>query len=54
MNYQFKTKVNMKNKTSILVGTRHLFSALLVAVLFCGCNESTAERKINYTHQEGY
>jgi hypothetical protein len=36
-NYQFKTKVNMKNKTSILVGTRHFFYALLVAVIFCGC-----------------
>jgi predicted small secreted protein len=28
----------MKNKTSILVGTRHFFYALLVAVIFCGCN----------------
>jgi hypothetical protein len=27
----------MKNKTSILVGTRHFFYALLVAVIFCGC-----------------
>jgi len=31
-NYQFKTKVNMKNRTSILVGTRHFFYALLGAV----------------------
>jgi len=27
----------MKNKTSILVRTRHFFYALLVAVIFCGC-----------------
>jgi hypothetical protein len=27
----------MKNKTSILVGTRLFFYALLVAVIFCGC-----------------
>jgi hypothetical protein len=30
----------MKNKTSILVGTRHFFYALLVAVIFCGCEQS--------------
>jgi hypothetical protein len=43
-NCQFKTKVNMKNKTSILVGTRHFFYALLVAVIFCGCeNESNTQ-----------
>ena len=36
----------MKNKTSILVGTRHFFYALLVAVIFCGCgNETTNESK---------
>jgi hypothetical protein len=36
----------MKNKTSILVGTRHFFYALLVAVIFCGCgNENTNEPK---------
>ncbi len=29
----------MKNKTSILVRTRHFFYALLVAVIFCGCEE---------------
>lgn len=29
----------MKNKTSILVGTRHFFYALLVAVIFCGCED---------------
>lgn len=27
----------MKNKTSNLVVTRHFFYALLVAVIFCGC-----------------
>lgn len=29
----------MKNKKSILVRTRHFFYALLVAVIFCGCEE---------------
>ena len=33
----------MKNKTSILVKTRHFFYALLVAVIFCGCEESTVK-----------
>lgn len=37
---KFKTKVNMKNKTSILVGTRHFFFALL-ATVFCSCGGST-------------
>jgi hypothetical protein len=40
-NYQFKTKVDMKNKTSILVGTRHFFYALLATVLFSSCGGST-------------
>ena len=35
---RFKTKVNMKNKTSILVGTRHFFYALL-AVFFSSCSQ---------------
>jgi hypothetical protein len=29
----------MKNKTSILVRTRHFFYAVLVAVIFCGCED---------------
>ena len=29
----------MKNKTSILVGTRHFFYALLVVFIFCGCEQ---------------
>ena len=43
-NYKFKTNVNMKNKTSILVGTRHFFYALLVAVIFCGCGNVDSNR----------
>ena len=31
----------MKNKTSTLVETRHFFYALLVAVIFCGCQAQT-------------
>ena len=30
----------MTNKTSILVGTRHFFYALLAAVIFFGCNSN--------------
>jgi len=37
----------MKNKTSILVGTRHFFYALLVAVIFCGCNPEGSENDVN-------
>lgn len=33
----------MKNKTSILVGTRHFFYALLVAVIFCGCDSTVSK-----------
>ena len=35
----------MKNKTSILVGTRHFFYALLVAVIFCGCGNGTTAKE---------
>jgi hypothetical protein len=35
----------MKNKTSILVGTRHFFYALLVGVIFCGCGSSNSEKQ---------
>jgi hypothetical protein len=53
-NYQFKTKVNMKNKTSILVGTRHFFYALLVAVIFCGCgNETTKQETVTVEENKG-
>jgi hypothetical protein len=48
-NYKLKTKVNMKNKTSILVGTRHFFYALLVAVIFCGCE---AQKEIDRTQEQ--
>lgn len=34
----------MKNKTSIIEGTRHLFYALLVAVIFCGCQQETVNK----------
>ena len=37
----------MKNKTSILVGTRHFFYALLVAVIFYGCNPEGSENDVN-------
>jgi len=36
----------MKNKTSILVGTRHFFYALLVAVIFCGCEDENITAKL--------
>ena len=35
----------MKNKTSILVGTRHFFYALLVAVIFCGCESDNPKQQ---------
>lgn len=40
----------MKNKTSILAGTRHLFYVLLIVVIFCGCqpqiqNETMSKEK---------
>jgi len=40
----------MKNKTSILVGARHFFYALLVAVIFCGCGngENSVNGEIEY------
>jgi hypothetical protein len=41
----------MKNKTSILVGTRHFFYALLVAVVFCGCAEQNKEKAIIVEYQ---
>jgi hypothetical protein len=37
-------EVNMKNKTSILVGTRHFFYAL-VAVIFCGCESTSYDKQ---------
>lgn len=37
----------MKNRISILVGTRHFFYALLVAVIFCGCNPEGSENDVN-------
>jgi hypothetical protein len=35
----------MKNKTSILVGTRHFFYALLVVVIFCGCESTSYDKQ---------
>ena len=44
----------MKNKTSILVGTRHFFYALLVAVIFCGCgNETTKQETVTVEENKG-
>ena len=37
----------MKNKTLKLVGTRNFFYALLVAVIFCGCNPEGSENDVN-------
>lgn len=37
----------MKNRTSILVGTRHFFYALLVAVIFCGCEARSNSKQQN-------
>ena len=34
----------MKNKTSILVGTRHFFYALLAVVLFSSCDDQPVHR----------
>ena len=42
----------MKNRTSILVGTRHLFYALLVAVIFCGCGSSNSEQQKEQKEQK--
>lgn len=39
----------MRNKTSILVGIRYFLYALLVAVIFCGCE--TRDRKYNLKGQ---
>jgi hypothetical protein len=35
----------MKNKTSILVRTRHFFYALLCAVLLCSCGSETITKQ---------
>jgi len=43
-NYQFKTKVNMKTKTSILALTKAFF-ILLVMCCFSSCSNSNVETK---------
>jgi len=43
-NYQFKTKVNMKTKTSILALTKAFFILLVSCCLF-SCNNATDENK---------
>ena len=44
LNYQFKTKVNMKTKTSILALTKAFF-ILLVMCCFYSCAEKPAPKK---------
>ena len=44
LNYQFKTKFNMKTKTSILALTKAFF-ILLVMCCFSSCAESNVETK---------
>lgn len=45
----------MKNKTSILTGTRHFFYALLVSIIFCGCQYEpiNQQRNIFISNQSG-
>lgn len=43
----------MKTKTSIYHRTFAFAYVLLVAVVFYGCNQTTIEKKTNYTYQEG-
>ena len=38
----------MKNKTSILVVTKHCFYTLLVAFIFCGCNGNVQQKSTPY------
>ena len=42
----------MKNRTSILVGTRHFFYALLATVLFSSCGGSTDKEACLYNVKE--
>jgi len=42
-----KTKLNMKNKTSITHKLGISFYALLVAVIFCGCNSNGSTQSEN-------
>jgi hypothetical protein len=38
----------MKNKTSILVVTKHWFYTLLVAFIFCGCDGNVQQKSTPY------
>lgn len=42
----------MKNKTSILVGTRHFFYALLAVVILSGCGKSVNEKNFDISMQK--
>jgi len=42
----------MKNKTSILVRTRHFFYVLLIAVIFCGCELQTQKQVERYIMED--
>ena len=46
LNYQFKTKVNMKTKTSILAVTK-AFLILLVMCFFFSCTRSDELKNVN-------
>jgi len=42
----------MKQKTSILVGTRHFFYALLAVVILSGCGKSVNEKNFDISMQK--
>ena len=46
LNYQFKTKVNMKTKTSILAPTKAFFILLVSCCLFSCSSETTPKTEI--------
>jgi len=53
LNYQFKTNINMKTKTSILTVT-NVFFILLVMCCFFSCSVSTSEnKKATASHIDG-
>lgn len=52
LNYQFKTNVNMKTKTSILALTKAFFILLVSCCLFISCDDAgTTSKKLNGDEQ---
>lgn len=51
-NYQFKTNINMKTKTSILAVTKAFFILLVMCCLF-SCNNEKANSEIEIREIEG-